>query len=40
MIDQFILEVKIQSFVDNQYVVKLYGIFDDSESIYLLLEYL
>lgn len=40
MIEQFILEVKIQSFIENPYIVKTYGIFDDEESIFLLLEYL
>jgi aurora kinase len=40
MIDQFILEVKIQSFIEHSYIVNIFGIFDDEESIYLLLEYL
>ena len=40
MIEQFILEVKIQSFIQNPFIVKVYGIFDDKESIYMLLEYL
>lgn len=29
MIDQFILEVKTQSFMDSPYIVKIFGIFDD-----------
>jgi serine/threonine protein kinase len=40
MIEQFILEVKIQFFIEHAYVVRLFGIFDDEENIYLLLEYL
>ena len=30
MIDQFLLEIKIQSFLDHRNIVKLYGVFDDS----------
>lgn len=37
MIDQFILEVKIQSFIESPFIVKIYGTFDDEENIYLLL---
>ena len=29
LIDQFLLEVKLQSFFDHGNIVKLYGIFDD-----------
>lgn len=37
MIEQFILEVKIQSFIENPFIVKIYATFDDKENIYLLL---
>lgn len=40
MVDQFLLEVKTQLFVDHSYVVRLFGLFDDQDNIYLLLEYL
>jgi serine/threonine protein kinase len=40
MIDQFILEIKIQSFCNHENVLKLYGFFDDAEHIYLILEYM
>ncbi len=40
MIDQFLLEVKLQSFCDHENIVKLYGFFEDRESVYLILEYM
>jgi aurora kinase len=39
MVDQFITEVKIQTFLDHPNIVKLFGIFDDEKKIYLILEY-
>lgn len=29
MIDQFIIEIKLQSFMNHQNVLKMYGFFDD-----------
>jgi serine/threonine protein kinase len=40
MVDQFILEIKLQSFIHHQYILTLYGYFDDADSIYLILEYM
>ena len=40
MIEQFLLEVKIQSFCEHENILKLYGCFDDKEHIYLVLEYM
>ena len=40
MIDQFILELKIQSFFNHPTILKIYGYFDDKENIYLILEYM
>lgn len=40
MIDQFLLEVKIQSFCEHQNILTLYGYFDDKEHIYLVLDYM
>lgn len=40
MIDQFLLEVKIQSFCEHQNILRLYGCFDDREHIYLVLDYM
>lgn len=40
MIDQFILELKIQSFFNHRNILKIYGFFDDKDSIYLILEYM
>ena len=40
MIEQFLLEVKIQSFCEHENILKLYGCFDDKENIYLVLEYM
>jgi serine/threonine protein kinase len=40
MLDQFILEIKLQSFIHHQYILTLYGYFDDADSIYLILEYM
>lgn len=39
MVDQFILEFKIQSYLKHKNIVQIYGIFDDSDYIYLILEY-
>lgn len=40
MIDQFILELKIQSYFDHKNILKIFGFFDDKESIYLILQYM
>lgn len=40
MIDQFLMEVKIQSYCEHQNILKIYGCFDDEEYIYLVLEYM
>jgi hypothetical protein len=37
MIDQFLLEIKIQLFCDHENILRLYGFFDDIENIYLIL---
>lgn len=37
-IDQFLREVKIQSFLKHRNVMELYGIFDDEKHIYMILE--
>ena len=37
-IDQFIKEIKIQSFLKHRNVMELYGIFDDEKHIYMILE--
>ena len=39
MIDQFIMEAKIQTFIDHPNIVKLFGMFDDENKIYLILQY-
>lgn len=40
MLNQFILELKLQTFLHHQNILTLYGYFDDSHSIYLILEYM
>ncbi len=40
LIDQFILEVKLQSYLSHPFIVKIFGIFDDSEHIYIILEFM
>jgi serine/threonine protein kinase len=37
MIDQFILEAKIQNYLEHPYILKIYGLFDDNTHIYLIL---
>ena len=37
MIENFILEVKIQSYLNHPNMCKLYGIFDDNDFIYMVL---
>lgn len=37
---QVILEIKLQMFLEHPNIVKLYGFFDDSENIYLMMEYM
>lgn len=40
MIDQFLLEIKIQSFCSHKNILGLYGFFDDTQFIYLILQYM
>ena len=40
MVDQFILELKLQTFLNHQNILALYGHFDDDSHIYLILEYM
>ncbi len=40
MIDQFILELKLQTFMYNEHILALHGFFHDTESIYLILDYM
>lgn len=40
MVDQFTLELRIQSYIHHQNVLGLYGFFDDQKYIYLILEYM
>jgi serine/threonine protein kinase len=37
-IDQFIREMKIQSYLNHPNVIRLYGYFDDAANIYVLIE--
>lgn len=40
MIDQLIVEIKIQSFCNHKNIVRLYDCFDDCDNLYLVLEYM
>lgn len=40
MVDQFTLEVKLQTFMKHDNILDLYGVFDDKEHVYLILEYM
>lgn len=40
MVDQLLQEIKIQSYCNHENILKVYGFFDDSENIYLILEYM
>lgn len=40
MVDQFILEVKLQAFLNHQNILSLITTFDDTENVYILLEYM
>jgi serine/threonine protein kinase len=37
MVDQFILEVKIQNFLNHPNVLALHGCFDDKDHVYIML---
>ena len=39
IVEQFIREIKIQTFTYHSHIVKLYSVFDDSQNVYLLLEF-
>ncbi len=40
MVNQFILEVKLQLYLTHPFILKIYGVFDDDQHIYLIMEYL
>lgn len=40
MVDQFILELKLQTFLNHQNILSLYASFDDKTHVYLVLEYM
>ena len=40
MIDQFVLELKLQTFLKHENILGLFHFFDDQTSIYLVLEYM
>lgn len=40
MVKRFILEVKINFYLDHPNISKLYGIFDDDKCIYMIMEYM
>lgn len=40
MVAQFTLEVKLQTFLKHQNILEIYGVFDDLEHVYLILEYM
>jgi serine/threonine protein kinase len=40
MIDQFILELKLQTYLYHENILSLYYHFDDKDSFYLVLEYM
>jgi aurora kinase len=39
MVEQMIMEIKLQSYMDNPNILKMYGQFHDAKNIYLVLEY-
>lgn len=40
MVDQFTLELKLQTFLAHKNILKIYKYFDDSQNIYLVLQYM
>ena len=40
LVNQFILEIKLQSFLNHQFILKIYGVFHDLEYVYIVLEFL
>jgi serine/threonine protein kinase len=40
MIDQLLKEIKIQSYCQHENILTLYGVFDDIDFVYLILEYM
>jgi serine/threonine protein kinase len=40
MIDQFILEVKLQAYLNHPNILSLFTTFDDTDNVYILLEYM
>jgi len=40
LIDQFILEVKLQAFLNHKFILKIFGLFDDETHIYIISELL
>jgi hypothetical protein len=40
MIDQFILELKLQTFMNHENLLAMHGFFHDTDHIYLILDYM
>jgi serine/threonine protein kinase len=40
MIDQFVLEVKLQAYLNHPNILSLFTTFDDTDNVYILLEYM
>ena len=40
ILNQFIMEIKLQFYLNHPNILKLFGVFDDEENIYLILEYM
>lgn len=40
MEEQLLMEIKMQFFFDHPNILKLYGVFSDTDSVYLVLEYM
>lgn len=38
-VDQFVKELKIQTYLNHPNILKMYGFFEDEEKIYVVLEY-
>lgn len=38
-VNQIVREIVIQSYIEHSNAVPLYGVFDDSENVYILMEY-
>ena len=40
MLDQFVKEIRLHSCLDHPNIVKFFGVFDEGNNIYLVMEYL